>query len=175
MPVPVLGISEAAMLTACMLGGRFSILTLAPRVVPIMEDLVASYGLASRLASVRVLERSPVEIARVTSSVDGNVADASMSAALLDSLVTIARAAVHEDGADVIVVGATSLAAVANELQQRVEVPVLDGIGCGVRHLESLLAMRVRKPRAGAFAFPPAKEVVGVPASLAGRFTRPEP
>jgi hypothetical protein len=43
--MPVVGIAEAAMLTACMLGARFSILTIAPRLVPVFRELAEGYGL----------------------------------------------------------------------------------------------------------------------------------
>jgi len=50
---PVVGISEASMLTALTLGRRFSILTTTPRNAAKLEDLVRLYGLESRCASVR--------------------------------------------------------------------------------------------------------------------------
>lgn len=155
--VPVVGIAEAGMLTACLLGARFSILTTAGRLVPVFRELAETYGLASRLASVRALERSPLDVAR-----DPRV--------IADGLAALGRAAVEEDGADVLVLGGAPLGGMAAALSDRVGVPALDGVGCAVRHVEALVGMGVRKPRVGRFAPPPAQEVVGVTPELAGLF-----
>ena len=55
---PVIGLAEAAMLTACMVGRRFSIVTFAGALAPWYEDCVAMHGLTSRCAGVRALEGS---------------------------------------------------------------------------------------------------------------------
>src|SRR5689334_7195094 len=39
LPIPVTGMAEAAMLTACMLGARFAIVTGGARWVPMLEEL----------------------------------------------------------------------------------------------------------------------------------------
>jgi allantoin racemase len=44
--VPVVGMTEAGLLTACMLGGRIGIVTFGQRVRPLYDELVAGYGLA---------------------------------------------------------------------------------------------------------------------------------
>jgi allantoin racemase len=52
-PFPVVGMAEAAMLTACMLGARFSIVTGGARWVAMLRELARAYRLEQRLASVR--------------------------------------------------------------------------------------------------------------------------
>src|SRR5581483_11658304 len=52
-PVPVVGIAEAAMLTACTVAHRFSVVTVLPRAKPLISDTVALHGLRDRCASVR--------------------------------------------------------------------------------------------------------------------------
>jgi Asp/Glu/hydantoin racemase len=157
LPVPVVGMAEAAMLTACLLGGRFSVLTLHPRVVPLIRELAGTLGLAPRLASVRVAERSPVEVAR-------------SPRILLDALTRAGRAAVDGDGADVLVLGGAPLAALDRPLARRLGVPVLDGVGCAVRHAELLVGLAAARPRAGSFGPPPARDVVGIDPALARLF-----
>lgn len=161
LPVPVVGIAEAGMLTACLLGARFSIVTTAGRLVPVFQELTATYGLAGRLASVRALERSAIDVAREPH-------------AMVDSLVALGRSAVDDDGADVLVLGGAPLGGMDAMLSDRVGVPVVDGIGCAVRQVEALVRMGTRKARAGSFAPPPAKELIGVTPELA-RLFRPAP
>ena len=51
--IPVVGMAEAGLLTACMLGGRIGCLTLGTRLLPVYEELTQSYGLASRVSCWR--------------------------------------------------------------------------------------------------------------------------
>jgi len=50
---PVLGIAEAAIHLACLLGNKFSIVTTNDRWEPLLQDAVRKYGVESRCASVR--------------------------------------------------------------------------------------------------------------------------
>jgi len=52
----VLGIAESAMLTACILGHKFSVLSVLARSRPSAESLVRNYGLQDRCASVRTTD-----------------------------------------------------------------------------------------------------------------------
>jgi len=51
--VPVVGAAEASMHFAASLGHRFSVVTVLPNVVPMIESLAAQYGVEKKLASVR--------------------------------------------------------------------------------------------------------------------------
>ena len=53
--IPVVGLAEAGMLTACMLGGRFSIVTFAQALGPWYRECVDWHGLGGRCASIRML------------------------------------------------------------------------------------------------------------------------
>lgn len=59
MPCPVLGMTEAAALTACMMGGRFGLITFG-NVEPYRE-LIAHHGLSARLAALAGLDATPPE------------------------------------------------------------------------------------------------------------------
>ncbi len=54
--IPVVGITEAALLTACMLGGRIGVVLFGARVLPLYQELIARYGLADRVAGWRVVD-----------------------------------------------------------------------------------------------------------------------
>jgi len=51
--IPVVGSTEATALLACSLGNKFSVITTDPTACGRAENLIRSYGLADRLASVR--------------------------------------------------------------------------------------------------------------------------
>ena len=54
--IPVIGLAEAAMLTACMLGRRFAIVTFARALGPWYQDCVDMHGLNARCAGIRTLD-----------------------------------------------------------------------------------------------------------------------
>jgi allantoin racemase len=111
---PVVGIGEASMKMATMLGHRFSVVSTDAHSVPNKEALVEKYHLRNDLASVR----APAE----TGADDG----------LEDTFYRTAKAAMDEDGAEVIVLGCAGLAGLDKRLQARLGVPVLDGVVCAL-------------------------------------------
>jgi allantoin racemase len=149
MPCPVIGMTEAACLTACLLGGQFGVLTLG-QARP-YEELVGRHGLATRCGEVRGLPLTPQD-------------------ALRDPVA--ARALVLEGAAamaarcDSVVLAGAALAGMAAELQDRALVPLLDGIVCAVRLAESLVPMRLPKPRTGSYAAPAGREALGLSPAL---------
>jgi hypothetical protein len=98
------------MLTACMLGARFSIVAGGVRWVPMLTEPAAIYGLERRLASVRAHSLTGSEIA-------------CDRAAAVPVLAALAGACIEEDGAECIILGG---AGPAPELAPRLPVPILD-------------------------------------------------
>lgn len=62
MPCPVVGMTEAACLTACLLGGRFGLLTFGG--VDTYRERIAQHGLSARLAGLRGLDATPQDAVR---------------------------------------------------------------------------------------------------------------
>ena len=153
LPIPVIGMAEAAMLTACMLGRRFSIVTFSGALGPWYRECVDYNGLASRLASIRCLEGPFDDIASVQDEKE-------------DLLVDLCARAVDEDQAEVIILGGAPLAGLAARVAGRVPVPLVDGVAAAVRQAETLAALAPRKAVVGSFRRPAAKSIVGVSAAL---------
>ncbi len=118
---PVIGIGEASMRIASMLGHRFSIIQTTEESVPLKEALVEKYQLRNKLASVR----APRNIPRESSEVE--------------KYLFAARAAVTEDRADVVVLGCAGLTGLDKRLQKELGIPVLDGVTCALILASSLL------------------------------------
>lgn len=149
LPCPVTGLSEAALMSACLLGQRFSIVAISSRIRAWYRETVAYNGLSSRLASIRGLDEPLADIGTVQADQG-------------ERLVALAERCVREDGADVIVLAGAPLAGLARTLGPRLPVPVVDGVSSSVRHAESLVALRPHAPRAGSFAAPPVKPNQGL-------------
>lgn len=111
-PVPVTGMAEASCHVAAMLGRRFAIVTGGRAWEPILEDFVASIGLAGRLAGVVPVAPTGDEIAR----------DPERSLDVLAAACTTARASLR---ADVIILGGAGLAGLAAAVRERVGAPVV--------------------------------------------------
>ncbi len=63
--IPVVGMAEAAMLTACMLGRRFAIVTFSPTLGPWYQEAVDGNGLAGRCSGIHCLDEPFADIAGV--------------------------------------------------------------------------------------------------------------
>ena len=157
LPIPVIGMAEAAMLTACMLGRRFSIVTFATAMGPWYRECVDYNGLSGRLASIRCVSGGFRDIAHVQEELEAG-------------LVAACREAVEQDEADVVILGGAPLAGLAGKVADLVPVPLVDGVAAAVRQAEVLAALRPRKAVAGTFRRPDAKAVTGVPEALRGLF-----
>lgn len=155
--IPVVGLAEASMLTACMLGRRFGIVTFSPSLGPWYREAVEYQLLTSRLACIRCLDATFKDIS--------NVADE-----LADLLVDLCARVVAEDEADVIILGGGPLAGLAGRVKDRVPVPLVDCVAAAVRQAEALVALAPRKAIVGTFRRPAAKPISGVSPALARLF-----
>jgi allantoin racemase len=152
--IPVVGLAEAAMLTACMAGQRFSIVTFARALAPWYQECVAMHGLGARCAGIRTLD-------------DGFRSIADVQAEKEDMLVTLANRAVEQDGADVVILSGAPLAGLAAKVSHRIPVPVIDPVAAAVRQAETLAVLKLRKAVAGTFRRPDAKATIGLAEPLA--------
>lgn len=153
LPVPVTGLTEAALASAHLLGHRISVIAISQRIQAWYREVITAYGFGSRLASIRALDRPLSSI--------GGVQDEHLQA-----LKILAERAVDEDGAEVIVLAGAPLAGLARALQGQLPVPVVDGVSSAVRHAQTLVALQPGLARRGSFAPPPAKPNCGLPAAI---------
>lgn len=155
--IPVVGMTEAALLTACMLGGKIGVVTFGRRVLPLYQEQAASYGLRSRIAGWRVIESS-------TPYAPGDQGEVEQL------LIAAVNDLVEQDYAEVVLLAGAVMAGVPRHLQKFVPVPLIDGISCGVRQAELLVRLGAPKPRTGSYALPSDRELVDVSSSIAAAF-----
>src|SRR3954447_1906036 len=136
-PIPVIGMTEAALHTACLLTKRFGVLTFGKVSTPLYHDLFREYGLVSRIACCRTIELDSIKTYLDTERLHG---------VIIDQI----RSLHATDGVDVIVICGAALAGIARELQAHVSPILLDGIDCAFRQAEALVRMGLPKPRGAA-------------------------
>jgi allantoin racemase len=155
--IPVVGITEAACLSACMVGTRTGVVMFGKRVLPLYQELAVLYGLDRRITGWRALESTAPYGDGDQSGVDAMVIDAAMEL-------------IERDGCDVIVLAGAVMAGVPQRLQARVPVPLLEGVSCAVAQAEMLVRMAFPKPTTGSLAALPKREQVGVSDVLRDQF-----
>jgi Asp/Glu/hydantoin racemase len=154
--IPVIGMAEAAMLTACMAGRRFAIVTFAQALGPWYEECVRAHGLWERCAGIRMLDAPFQAIAEVGTEKE-------------EVLAELAQRAIVEDEADVLIFAGAPLSGLAERVADRIAVPVIDQVVAAVKQAEALHALRLRKASAGTFRRPAAKPTTGLADALAAR------
>lgn len=148
--VPVIGIAEAAMLMACMLGHKFSILTVLDRVIPKVEELIKRYGLSERCASIRATRIGVLDIEKDIERAK-------------NALLKEGKKALEEDGAEVLLLGCAGMADLDKELEEELGVPVIDGVVAAVKFLEAIHDYGKKTSKIRAFRRPEKKLLKGYP------------
>lgn len=145
---PVLGIAEAAFHAASFVASGFSVVTTMTRTCITAERLVQRYGFERCCRGIHgtdipvlALERcGPETVARIEAA---------------------AQAALASDRSGAIVLGCGGMAGLCRTLQQRLGVPVVDGVSAAVKLAEALVALGLRTSKVGDYAPPLPKPWAG--------------
>jgi len=138
--VPVIGIAEAAMSVAILLGGKFGILAGMRRAVQLMDSMVRTYGLEARYAGTVPLEMRVLEF------------DQDRKA----TLQVLEQAGRHllAQGADVLLLGCAGLTSYVKETKARLGVTIIDPIEAGCRLLIAIVEAGLNVSHEGIYARP---------------------
>ena len=129
--IPVLGPGEAAFHMAMTLGKRFSILTMWQPWIPLYEKTLTEYALWDRVASIRHIATRP----DVTELLAGK------EDVIFEALRAEALRAIEEDGADVVVLGSTTMHQSAGWLATQLPVPVINPGLIAWKQAETMLTL----------------------------------
>jgi len=151
--LPIVGMAEAAMLTACLLGQRFGIVTFSGTLLPWYEDAVALSGLSARCACVRSVSAAFRSVTEVQHELEAEI-------------VTLANRAAAEDGADAVILAGAPLTGLAARIGEAVPVPLVDPLAAALGQAQGLVRLGARPPLTGRFARPPAKPATGLAPAL---------
>jgi allantoin racemase len=138
--VPVVGIAEASMSMALLVGGKFGILAGMDRAKPLMDNMVRTYGLDARYSGTESLSMRVLDF------------DRSRSATLDRLVVTCTQ--LLERGADVVILGCAGLSGYQDDLMNRVPVLAIDPVEAGCRMLKAVVEGGLRTSRGGLYAKP---------------------
>ncbi|TRA87455.1 aspartate/glutamate racemase family protein [Rhizobium rhizogenes] len=142
---PVIGICQAGIQVAMTISRRFSIITTLPRSIPIIEDLVDSYGAQRHCRRVRAINLPVLGLEE-----DPLAAEA--------MLIREIEAAKKEDAAEAIILGCAGMSALCDKLREATGVPVIDGVTAAVKLAEALVGAGYVTSKVNAYDYPRAKE-----------------
>ncbi|WP_409304880.1 aspartate/glutamate racemase family protein [Peribacillus sp. SCS-155] len=146
--IPVAGACESSMLFASSLAKSFSVVTVLPNVVPMIENISKTLGVNGNLKSVRYVNIPVLEVHDKDR--------------LKKELYVEMTKAIEHDGAHALILGCTGFMGVAAELQEQLkqagyDVPVIDPIFAATKMLESVISMGLKQSKL-TYMTPPSKE-----------------
>ncbi|WP_250030568.1 aspartate/glutamate racemase family protein [Paractinoplanes maris] len=145
---PVVGLAEAAMHAATLVGRGFSVVTTLSRTRGRAHDLAGRYVAAGACRGVHACEVPVLELETDPSA--------------RKRVVDLARQALDRDGSDTIVLGCAGLAGLAAGVSAELGVPVVDGVTVATLMVQSLVTLGLRTSARDEYARPPAKHYTGI-------------
>ncbi len=150
--IPVLGPSQTAMHIASMLAHRFGFITVLDRLRPMVDSLVAVYGIEGNYASFRAVDIPVLEIEKDIGRLNNALTDQAIHA-------------VKDDGADILILGCTGFMGCAEAMREgllacELDVPVIDPIPLTI-HLADALVRTGLSHSKRTYPMPGAKEIIG--------------
>jgi len=131
--IPVVGIGQASIYIAALIGHKMSIISPLENLKPLYDNLLRANGIeSSKVASVRALSLSVLELQDVEKT---------------KTAIIEASKRAMEDGADVIVLGCGSMLGMFEEIGQKIGIPVIgpEAAVCVTEGLISLEATHSRR------------------------------
>jgi len=146
---PVIGIAEASFYTAAMLAARFTVVSVVPRVRTMLEELLRSYGMQDKCIAIRT---TPLYVLDIEKDPVGS----------FDKLRDEVRRSVKEDDAEAVCLGCAGFAKFAQELEDELNVPVLDGVVCATKQAEVLVELGKKTSKLKTYRPPEKKGFIGM-------------
>jgi allantoin racemase len=136
--IPVIGIAEASFTMAQLLGYKFSVITASEKAKPMMDQLIKSYGLQNRTASIETLNL-PIE---------NFLQDRDL---LLDTVLKAGKEAIAK-GAEVLIFGCAGMTMLGDDVERILGLPVIDPIKAGVVLLDAIIKGKFSISKVGLYS-----------------------
>ena len=148
--VPVIGTAEASFFMACMLGYKFSIISILDRFKGPMEELLRKYGMNNRCASIRCTNVPVADFER--NRAKGETA-----------LLKAGQKAIEQDGAEVLCLGCAGMVGFDQIMEDALHVTVIDPVIAAVKMAEAVIETGKKTSKIMTFKPPEKKDIIGYP------------
>ncbi|WP_296403592.1 aspartate/glutamate racemase family protein [Psychrobacter sp.] len=145
---PVLGIAQAAFIMASMVSTKFAVVTSLQRTVIIAEHLLNQYGYGHLCQQVLAVDLPVLSLE-----------DDSAKQAIINKCIEARDAKGHE--ASAIVLGCGGMTHLRQEIEDKVGIPIIDGVQSAVKLLEAMIGMGLQTSKHGDLAYPIPKPFMG--------------
>ncbi|MEO9651384.1 MAG: aspartate/glutamate racemase family protein [Roseobacter sp.] len=149
--LPIIGMAEAAVMSAALLGDRFGVVTFSPHMVRWYRDCVMQTGLGARFTGVTCPDAAPASLDNLAST-------------LKDDLIALTQQATAQDGAEVIILGGAPLAGVAPQIASDASGILVDPIAAATA--QAMALVRIAPNYTNRAARPAAKASTGLGLAL---------
>lgn len=137
--IPVVGLAESSLTLAKSIGRRIAVLPMGQRHVPIVEDIVNSYGFDRSVISTAPVRAIPAsEADAITWFLEGRIER------LMEVVEPVARDCVR-DGADVLIIGCGLVSALVSEAAGVTEIdgaPLVVPVAAATKAIETLVELK---------------------------------
>ena len=135
--IPVIGIAEASLSLALLLGFKYSIVAAASKAKPMMEVMVKGYGLENRMTSVECL--------------DLNIETFINDQDLLEDKLTLCGKNAILKGAEVLVLGCAGMTIIDQKVAVKLGIPIIDPIKAGMVALNGITDAKLAISKLGLY------------------------
>ncbi|MGB9813603.1 MAG: aspartate/glutamate racemase family protein [Thermovenabulum sp.] len=126
--IPVVGLMEAAVSLAMLLGRKFSIITTTKRGIGTTEDLLKMYGFYEKCASIRAVEMDVLELSDIGK--------------LEEMALKVSKIAIENDNADVLILGCGSMLGISESISKSLGIPVIEPGVAALKLCEDLIEIK---------------------------------
>ncbi len=134
----VLGPAGTSMSVALHLGSRFSVISILPNTAPWVRWQATKLGIESRLASAIGIDIPVLGLEKDFEKTTAQIVEA-------------AKQAIKTDGAEVIVLGCTGMAVLAQNVREQLSVPLVEPAATTFKMAELLVELGLRHHRGGLY------------------------
>ena len=138
--VPVVGIAEASISMAMLLGAKFGILAAMGRAVGLMDSMIQTYGMGARYAGTMPLNMRVLDFEKYHDKTLSRLEEVGL--------------ALRDSGAEVLLLGCAGLTSYVEELQALIHMPIIDPVEAGCRMLQAIADSGLNTSHIGLYASP---------------------
>lgn len=146
----VVGPGEAAMSLALHLGARFAVISVLPNTPYWVRIQARKLGVESRLAKATGINTPVLELYKTSDQV-------------INQIVEAAQRAITDHEAEVIILGCTGMARLANMVREKLKVPVIEPAAAALKMAELLVDLNLSHYRGSSYLPADPNKIIGYP------------
>jgi allantoin racemase len=146
--IPIIGPAESCLYMALMLGHKYAVISTGKNIGPWIEIQAREYGIQNRLVAAVGIELPVLRL-------QDNLEETS------NYILKEANSLIHEKGAEVIILGCTGMATVANMVQKELSVPLIEPMATTLKLAQLMCELDLTHSKIGLYMEPNKLKITG--------------